>query len=42
MSTLKIQIKPLSAFGTAPKGDSLFGQLCWAARHRHGEDRLTE
>lgn len=42
MSTLRVQIKPLSAFGTPPKGDSLFGQLCWAARHRFGEGRLAD
>jgi CRISPR-associated protein Csm4 len=23
-------------------GDTLFGQLCWAARNRHGEERLTQ
>ena len=36
------RITPLSAFGTPPKGDTLFGQLCWALRSRHGVDRLTE
>ncbi len=36
------RITPLSAFGTPPKGDTLFGQLCWALRNRHGETRLTE
>ncbi len=35
-------IKPRSAFGGPIRGDTLFGQLCWAARHRWGEDRLSE
>ncbi|MCK9607783.1 MAG: CRISPR-associated protein Csm7 [Methylomonas sp.] len=34
-------IQPLSAFATALKGDTLFGQLCWAIRNRFGEERLT-
>ncbi len=42
MQTLLARLRPLSAFGTPPKGDSLFGQLCWAARHRFGENRLAE
>lgn len=41
MQTLHAQLMPRAAFGTPPKGDSLFGQLCWALRHRFGEDRLT-
>jgi len=41
MQTLRAQLIPRAAFGTPPKGDSLFGQLCWAVRHRFGEDRLT-
>lgn len=42
MSIYTARITPLTAFGTPPKGDSLFGQLCWALRNRHGEARLTE
>lgn len=42
MQTLLARLRPRSAFGTPPKGDSLFGQLCWAARHRFGESRLAE
>lgn len=42
MHTSLARLLPRAAFGTPPKGDSLFGQLCWAARHRFGEDRLTE
>jgi len=41
MLTYTARITPLSAFGTPPKGDTLFGQLCWALRNRMGEDRLT-
>jgi CRISPR-associated protein Csm4 len=40
--SIKARIAPLSAFGTLPKGDTLFGQLCWAVRNRFGEDRLRE
>ena len=42
MLTLTARITPLSAFGTHPKGDTLFGQLCWALRNRLGEERLTQ
>ncbi len=35
-------ITPRSAFGGPIRGDTLFGQLCWAARHRWGEARLSE
>lgn len=38
----RLRLKPLSAFGTALKGDTLFGQLCWALLNRQGESRLTE
>ena len=41
MHSYRARITPRSAFGTTPKGDTLFGQLCWAVRNRHGEDRLT-
>lgn len=41
MDILQITLKPLSAFGTPLAGDTLFGQLCWAARERLGEARLT-
>jgi CRISPR-associated protein Csm4 len=41
MLRLKATLTPLSAFGTPPKGDTLFGQLCWALRNRLGEERLT-
>ena len=42
MAYLLIRIKPRSAFGTPLKGDTLFGQLCWAIVNRHGEDKLKE
>lgn len=40
MQTFRVSLTPNSAFGTPPKGDTLFGQLCWAVRNRFGEPRL--
>lgn len=42
MTLIRLTINPLAAFGTRPLGDTLFGQLCWALRNRHGEARLRE
>lgn len=42
MQTLRFIIQPCAAFGTPLVGDTLFGQLCWALRHRFGNDWLTE
>ncbi len=42
MNTLHLRLRPLTAFGGPIRGDTLFGQLCWALRNRHGEARLTE
>ncbi|MFN3590908.1 type III-A CRISPR-associated RAMP protein Csm4 [Thermaurantiacus tibetensis] len=42
MRWLAVTLRPLSAFGTPLRGDTLFGQLCWALRHRLGEARLEE
>ncbi|HWP00006.1 MAG TPA: CRISPR-associated protein Csm7, partial [Methylococcus sp.] len=42
MRTFRATFTPLSAFGTPLKGDTFFGQLCWAVRNRFGEARLTE
>jgi len=42
MNLIRLTINPRTAFGTRPMGDTLFGQLCWALRSRHGEDRLVE
>ncbi|CAA6820337.1 MAG: CRISPR-associated RAMP protein, Csm4 family [uncultured Thiotrichaceae bacterium] len=42
MQTYRLRISPQSAFGTALLGDTFFGQLCWAIRHRFGENKLAE
>lgn len=42
MDMITLRIRPLSPFGTPPLGDTLFGQLCWAIRHRAGEAQLRE
>lgn len=42
MKTYRITLNLKSAFATPLKGDTLFGQLCWAIRNRLGEDRLNE
>ncbi|MBM9536301.1 type III-A CRISPR-associated RAMP protein Csm4 [Desulfobulbus alkaliphilus] len=42
MDTLCCTIQPCSAFGTPLVGDTLFGQLCWALRHRFGKGWLVE
>ncbi len=42
MNTYRITLERQSAFATPLKGDTLFGQLCWAIRNRFGEKRLTE
>lgn len=42
MQTYRYTLRPLSAFGTPLAGDTLFGQLCWALRHRLGNDRLAK
>lgn len=42
METLHVVIRPRTAFGGPIRGDTLFGQLCWAVRNRLGENRLTE
>lgn len=42
MQSFRVRITPSSAFGSRPLGDTLFGQLCWAVRNRHGEGRLAE
>lgn len=40
MQTLTLTLRPQSAFGTLPLGDTLFGQLCWLLRDRLGDDGL--
>lgn len=42
MKLHRIEIQPRTAFATPLKGDTLFGQCCWAIRHLFGEARLTE
>lgn len=42
MKLLRVRLKPLGAFATPLQGDTLFGQLCWALRHRLGVEALTE
>lgn len=41
MKTYRITLNLKSAFATPLKGDTLFGQLCWAIRNRLGENHLT-
>lgn len=42
MQIWRFQIQPVSAFATPMLGDTLFGQLCWALRHREGAQALTQ
>lgn len=42
MQSYCVTLKPLSAFATPLKGDTLFGQLCWAIRNRLGETYLSQ
>lgn len=39
---LKLQVEPVSAFGSELLGGTLFGQLCWALRWQHSESYLCE
>ncbi len=42
MQCFQLTLQPLSAFAGPIKGDTLFGQLCWAIRNRYGEAYLTD
>ena len=42
MVLYKTTITPLSNFASKLKGDTLFGQICWAIRFKYGEHRLKE
>lgn len=42
MRLYKTTLTPTSNFATPLKGDTLFGQLCWALRYTFGEARLEE
>lgn len=38
----RLRLQPLTAFATALRGDTLFGQSCWTLRHALGEPALGE
>lgn len=42
MKLYKTTITPESAFGTPLKGDTLFGQMCWAIRYGLGNEKLED
>lgn len=42
MKTLRLTLRPASAFGTPLVGDTLFGHLCWMLREGFGNARLKE
>ena len=42
MTLYKTTITPTSNFATLLKGDTFFGQLCWAIKFTFGQDRLKE
>lgn len=42
MKLYKTTISQESAFATELRGDTLFGQLCWAIRYLNGEERLKK
>ncbi|WP_151899682.1 hypothetical protein MLC52_09870 [Sulfurimonas sp. NW15] len=42
MILYKTTITPTSNFATTLKGDTLFGQICWAIRYQFSEDRLNK
>ncbi len=42
MKLFKTTIIPKSNFITPLKGDTLFGQICWAIKYSFGEDKLNE
>lgn len=37
----RVRLKPLTAFATPLRGDTLFGQVCWHLRHTEGEATLS-
>lgn len=41
MTLFKTMVTPQSNFATPLRGDTLFGQLCWAIRYVFGEEKLT-
>jgi len=42
MKLYKITITPTSNFATTLKGDTFFGQICWAIFYKFGKERLAE
>jgi len=42
MQLYRFDLQLESAFATPPKGDTLFGQLCWLIVRTFGESKLTE
>lgn len=40
MKLYKTTLTPISNFATSLKGDTLFGQICWAIRYTFGEAKL--
>ena len=42
MKLYRVSITPTSDFATKLKGDTLFGQFCWAIYYHLGKDRLEE
>lgn len=42
MKLYKTTFSPTSNFATTLKGDTLFGQICWAIRYTFGKDKLEE
>ncbi len=42
MKTLIFQLESVSAFGTPPRGDQIFGQLCYLACELWGPERLQQ
>lgn len=42
MKLYKVTITPTSDFATTLRGDTLFGQLCWAIFYKFGKEKLTK
>jgi len=42
MKLYKVTITPTSNFATTLKGDTLFGQICWAIFYKFGKEKLAE
>ncbi len=42
MQRVQIRVRPRTAFGSPLRGDTLFGQLAWAIRHRFGDGHLQD